>query len=205
MKGHTATIVATVLAAVITAGVSLYIHFDSPEIDVLGTVTEQSESGSGDGEDTKYPSINIADIFITPIDTKMDTTFFAEISNTGTEAAKDIMLTLDFGESTIQKCEVQPPTLASTIESEALSIQSYSIPTLSKDTSVYLNCAINLPYFKKVWIGGGNIKYEKSLTYDAYKDLKNGESISFLGGIGRGVILFFLIVIGLKIVGFLFD
>jgi hypothetical protein len=203
--GHTTTIVATVLATVITAGVSLYIHFDSPEIDVSGTVSEKARAGSDKEKNALSPSINIADIFVTPIDTKMATTFFAEISNSGSEAAKDIQVTLDFGESTIKECEVQPTSIASPVESEALSIQSYTISELGKDTSIYLNCAINLPYFKKIWVGGGNIQYEKSIDYDAYKELKNGESLSFYEGVLRAIVIFFLFMAGFKIIGALFD
>jgi hypothetical protein len=203
--GHTTAIVATVLAAFITAGVSLYIHFDSPEIDVSGTVSEKSKTDSDEKKSTASPTINIADIFITPIDTKMATTFFAEISNSGNEAAKDIQVTLDFGESTIKECEVQPISIASPVESEALSIQSYTISELGKDTSIYLNCAINLPYFKKIWVGGGNIQLEKSIDYDAYKELKNGESLSFYEGVLRTIVIFFLSMTAFKIIGFLFD
>ncbi|WP_299269126.1 hypothetical protein [uncultured Psychrosphaera sp.] len=94
-KGHSATIIATIVAAVITAAASLYIHFDSPEIDILGTVAEKTdyeEEGN-----PKNPTLNIVDVFVTPIDTKIPTSFFAEISNTGSVSAKDIYLALDFG------------------------------------------------------------------------------------------------------------
>ncbi|HDZ39657.1 MAG TPA: hypothetical protein ENH62_15510 [Marinobacter sp.] len=202
---HTATIVATVLAAVITAAVSLYIHFDSPEIDVRGTVTETVGADSEQEGSSTSPSMNIADVFIAPINTDMATNFFAEISNSGTETAKDFQLTINFGEATIEKCEVQPSSISRPTESKPLSVQSYNISTLGKDASIYISCAVDLPYFKKIWVGGGNIQYEKSLTYDAYKELKNGDDIGFYEGLLRAVILFFLAMAGFKIVGFLFD
>jgi len=203
--GHKSTIIATIIAAVITAAVSLYIHFDSPKIDVFGTVPERTEANSDEKTATKSPAINIADIFITPIDTKMPTNFFVEISNSGNETARDIQLTINFGEATIKECEVQPALIASPIESKALSIQSYNITELVKGTSIYLSCSINIPYFKNIWVGGGNIKFEKSLSYDAYKALKNADSIGFYSGIWRVIVIFFLLMFGFKIVGFLFD
>ena len=202
--GHKSAIITTIIATVITVVVSLYIHFDSPEMDVIGTVSERAKADSNEKVETESPMINIVDIFITPIDTKIPTNFFAEISNSGNETARDIQLIIDFGEATIQECEVQPKSIASPVESEALSIQSYNINELGKDTSIYLNCNINLPYFKKIWVGGGNIKFEKSLSYDAYKELKNGEDIGFYGAMWRTFIAFLLIMFCLKIVGFLF-
>ena len=204
-QGHTAAIVATIMAAIITAGVSLYIHFDSPEVDILGTVAEQAEPESTQETTAKSPTLNIADVFITPIDTKIPTSFFAEISNTGTDSAKGIQLAVDFGESTIQECELQPESIAKPVESKALSIQTYNIAELRKDSSVYVSCAINLPYFKKIQVGGGNVNFEKSLTYDAYKNSMNGESVGFYGGIWRAIVIFFLFMGAFKIIGFLFD
>lgn len=202
--GHKATIITTIIGVAITAVVSLYIHFDSPEIDVLGTVSERGEVDSNDEAPTKSPTINIADIFITPIDTKMPTNFFVEISNTGTETAKDIQLTVDFGESTIELCELQPASIASTGEREALSIQSFKISELREDASFYVSCAINLPYFNKIWVGGGNIRLDKSLDYDSYKDLKLGKSIGFYEIIWRVILIFIIFILALKTIGFLF-
>ncbi|HHF3271725.1 TPA: hypothetical protein ACVOZG_004604 [Vibrio diabolicus] len=196
---------ATIIAAVITAGASLYIHYDTPEVDVLGTVAEETKTDDTNTEKKASASISIADIFITPVDMKMATTFFAEISNIGLEPAKEVQLTMDFGESTVDECEIQPSSIKHSLNSESLALKSYTISEIGKGASIYVNCSLNLPYFKKIMIGNGNLSIEKSITYEAYKELKNGEELGFFGSIWRVVVIFFLVVFGLKIIGILFD
>jgi hypothetical protein len=82
MSGHKASIIATVSMGLICVAAAFYIHFDTPELDVTGTIIADKVIENSDGE-KKQSSVNISELFITPVDTKMPTTFYTEISNTG--------------------------------------------------------------------------------------------------------------------------
>lgn len=87
MSGHKASIIATVAMGLIGVIVALYIHYDTPELDISGTVTEKQIE---ENEQKLSPTINIKELFITPVDTKIPSTFFAEITNTGSTAAQSL-------------------------------------------------------------------------------------------------------------------
>jgi hypothetical protein len=204
MTGHKASIIATVVVGILSAAVALYIHFDSPELDISGTIIEKLAEDPSNKKSAKTPTINISEVFITPIDTKMSSTFYAEVSNTGMASAEEFEVLVDFGESAIETCEWSPKSIAKTKESEALSLQILQVSSLKKDTSLYVTCSMNLPYFKKLWIGGGNIGFEKFIDYDAYKEMRLGEGISFYTGLWRALLIGFFALIFFKLVGFLF-
>lgn len=202
MAGHRATIIATVLVGVLGAAATLYTHFSGNDNDVKGTV---SGASSSDNEVKSTPSISLTDVFVTPIDTKIASTFYTEINNKGTANAENFTVTLDFGEASTEECELVPSSSGTFNEPEKGSIQTITIKSLLKKQSIYVVCSLNAPFFKKVHVGGGNIEHEKSLTYESYKALDSGESIGFYAGLWRAIVIFFAIAIGLKIIGFLFD
>ncbi|WP_105255181.1 hypothetical protein [Pseudoalteromonas sp. T1lg75] len=202
MSGHKASIIATVAMGLIGVIVALYIHYDTPELDISGTVTEKQVEENGQ---KLSPTINIKELFITPVDTKIPSTFFAEITNTGSTAAQNFEILIDFGESTVEKCEFTPNSVVKVKDTEELSARILQISNLNEDTSLYLVCSTNLPYFKKLWVGGGNIGFEKSIDYDAYKEMRAGEKVSFYTGLWRFILVGFCALFFFKLVGILFD
>jgi hypothetical protein len=206
MSSQKGLIIVTVLVGLLGAAVALYTHFDTPETDILGTTMEKAVGDDPSERDSsKSPSINISEVFITPIDTNMPSNFYAQVSNTGTGSAEDFEVFVDFGESTIEACEWSPKSIARTTESDELSVQILKISSLKKDTSLHLTCSINLPYFKRISVGGGNIKIEKSLGYEAYKEMKAGEGIPYFTMLWRTFFTFFCALLFFKLVGWLFD
>lgn len=198
MTGHKATIIATVLVGVLGAAATLYTHFAGNDNDVKGTV-------SIDKDVKPAPSISLRDVFVTPVDTKIASTFFAEIHNKGTANAESFTVTLDFGEASSEACELVPGSFGKFNEPEGGSIQTLSIKNLLTEQSIYVVCNLNSPFFKKLHVGGGNIEHEKSLTYEAYKEIGNGENIGFYTALWRAIVVFFVFIIGFKIIGYLFD
>ena len=135
----------------------------------------------------------------------MPSTFYSEISNTGSAKAENFEVLIDFGESSVDKCEWTPSALVTVENAEELSVRLLQVSSLNKDTSLYVVCSINLPYFKKLWVGGGNISFEKSIDYDAYKEMRSGEEISFYTGFWRTILIGLCALFFFKIVGLLFD
>jgi len=201
LTGQKGVIIATIIAAVITAGVSLFIYFDKKKegLKVVETKNVQKQTKGEDGKPLPSPSLNFAEVFVTPIDTNIPSSFYAEISNSGTESAKDFFVKIDFGESTPEKCEWVPPEIARLSSGTNSSIQSWNVSELMKNQSIYIVCSTNSPFFKSITVGGGNVEYDKQLTYTSYKEQREGESTSFyerlfkfiLGALA-GIFLFYL-------------
>jgi hypothetical protein len=204
MSGHKASIIATVSMGLICVAAAFYIHFDTPELDVTGTIIADKVIENSDGE-KKQSSVNISELFITPVDTKMPTTFYTEISNTGLGKAENFEVLIDFGESTVGNCEWTPSLLATLKDTEELSVRLLQVSSLNKDTSLYVICSTNLPYFKKLSVGGGNVSIEKSINYDAYKEMRSGEKLSFYNALWRVILIVFCCLFFFKLVGVLFD
>jgi hypothetical protein len=183
MADHKGTIIATIIVGLLGAVVALYIHNDGKnETDVAGTTTQASESreGTNDKADKKpSPSIYISEVFVTPIDTAIPTVFYSEVTNTGTGAAIDFEIRIDFGESTPEVCEVLSSANNSWTDVFKSPLKIFNIKKLGRMESIYVVCNMNLPYFKSINIGGGNIGHEKSLTYEKYKEQKVEAPIGF--------------------------
>lgn len=198
MKGHKGAIIATVIAGVLGAVATLYTHFASNEDDVAGTVSAASSKiDENDEEINLGPSIRLAEVFVTPIETKLPSTFYAEIVNAGSVVARNFNITVDFGEASPENCEWVPNSIAKSDESEIGAIQIISVSQLRREQSFYVVCHLNVPFFKKITVHGGNITSEKSLIYEQYKFQRLGGGISFYQALWRIILvclmIFFLI------------
>jgi len=183
MANHKGTIIATILVGLLGAAVALFIHYDgNNENDVAGTTTQASESNEGTKDkegNNPSPSIYISEVFVTPIDTAIPTVFYSEVTNTGTGEAIDFEIRIDFGESTPEVCEVLSSSSNSRTDVFKSPLKIFNIKKLERKESIYVVCNVNLPYFKSINIGGGNISHEKSLTYEKYKEQKIEAPIGF--------------------------
>ena len=188
MKGNGGIILATLFVGFLTAGVALYTHFYPSPKGLKPAEVERQDEKSKSEEPKPSPSLNFADVFVTPVDTKMPSTFYLEITNTGTAPAKDIDLTVDFGEATADKCEWIPSREAKSEDKSETVVRTFDISLLPRKESFYLVCATNIPIFKSITIGGGNSDYKKQLTFQAYQDQRDGRSISFYEGFVRTVL-----------------
>lgn len=193
MGGHKGLIAATIIAAMIVAAATLYTHFFGTSDDVGGTKTQivEKEADESGNEEKPTPTININEVFVTPIETEISSSFYLEINNSGTAAAHDFQVQADFGEATPDTCEVVPDTSASINSGSTGSVVVVNVDILQKDASLYLVCNLNLPYFKQLLVSGGNIEIEKSLTYESYKEGRTDPRLTFYQGLWRA----FLIVV----------
>lgn len=152
------------------------------------TDTRNEQVKSEEGESKPTPTLSFSRVFVTPIDTAMPSSFYVEVSNTGTAPANDFTLIIDFGESKAEECEILPTEIVNNQTSESSVIKSISISKLAKKQSLYVVCSTNSPSFKSITLGGGNVEHDKQLTFEAYKEQLNGESISFYEGLLRAIL-----------------
>ncbi|MDP2523828.1 hypothetical protein Q8W30_14730 [Neptunomonas phycophila] len=108
MTSQKGVIIATIIAALITAGVTLYVYFDGKDNGFSTTEITNKKTPSGDEEEKNLPvpRLMFPEVFITPVNTKIPSSFFAEITNLGTKAATAFDVSVDFGEATPDKCEL---------------------------------------------------------------------------------------------------
>ena len=190
MNNQKGAILATIFVGILGAAVSLYIHFsgsDESSKDVLGTesisvVTEKNKDNTK--EITTYPRLNINDVFVTPVDTKSPSTFYVELKNNGSVSAENFEVKVDFGESLINTCEWLPENIAHNNSEEGNSLQ-LKVSSLNENESLYIICGLNIPYFKQLLVTGGNTSLDKYLSYEGYKEMRNGEEISFYENLWR--------------------
>ena len=177
------------LAAIITGGVTLYIYYDgkSEEKKII-----ELEKKADREEDTA--NLTIKNVYLPPINTKIDSVFFVEVSNNSLNTAKDLKVKIDFGEAIVSKCEILPDNLFDENEKFDKSIIEFSLSTLERNDSFYIYCLISHPTFKSFLITGSNLFSNEYLTYENYRLSKNnGES---------GFVTFFKVVASIVAVVF---
>lgn len=184
---------ATIIAALIGAAVTLYTHYDTEQIKVEQLPTEN--------EDKKATaSVTIKQIQLTPVDFDIPSSFYIEIENGGMLEAKDIAVLVDFGEAKIEKCSVKPNDKSNIKLNGDEYIFKLKAAELLKNESLYVNCLVSAPLFKKILVTSGNVGFGKELTYASYKaqlekEPTNGWYVLFsiLGGLF--CIYIFLVII----------
>ena len=152
-----------VLAALITGAIGLYIHYDGK--------ADQSKDTA---------NLTISNVYLTPINTSMDSVFFAEVTNNSLNVAKDLTVKLDFGEASVLKCETTPNNTFNKKETFTSSIVSFSIKQLERKDNFYIYCFISHPVFKSLLITGSNLFSNEQLNYENYRPNKASEKSGFL-------------------------
>ena len=176
---------ATLLAAVIGGVITLYTHFDSK-----GLKVEEIPSKTEGKVNKDSASISIKEVQLTPVDFDIPSSFYIEIENGPHRVASDINVLIDFGEAKIEKYSVKPNDKSNITINGDEYILKLKINELLKNESVYVNCLISLPAFKKILVTGGNISIDQELTFASYKSQRESEPtsgwyvfFSILGGI----------------------
>ncbi|MFK5894765.1 MAG: hypothetical protein QM504_16215 [Pseudomonadota bacterium] len=117
----------TVAAAVLTAAVALYIHYDGKseqkKAEELQRKADKSE---------KTANLTISNVYLPPINTNIESAFFAEITNNSLNVADDVQVKINFGEATVSKCETLPIDAFQNQKEFTSSIVSFSIEKLQK-------------------------------------------------------------------------
>ena len=185
MTSQKGVIIATIVAALITAGVTLYVYFDGKDngFSTTETTNQKTPSGDEDEKNLPIPRLTFPEVFITPVDTEIPSSFFAEIANSGTKAATTFDVSVDFGEATPDKCELVSSSGTITDNSNSTVIKQWQVSELAVKQSLYLVCSLNAPFFKALSVGGGNLENDKQLTFLSYKAQREEDPTSFFEGL----------------------
>ena len=164
-----------ILAALITGAVGLYIHYDG---NLEQKKTQESEERADQSKDTA--NLTISNVYLPPVNTSIESVFFAEVKNNSLNTAKDLEVKLDFGEANISKCETLPNNEFKGNESFTSSIVSFSVEKLERKDSFYIYCFISHPVFKSLLITGSNLFSNELLSYENYHPIEANKESGFI-------------------------
>ncbi|WP_281649210.1 hypothetical protein [Parendozoicomonas sp. Alg238-R29] len=189
-----------ILAAIITAGATLYIHYDKKELkkeEVEKATQEKSKNTT---------SVNVKEITLPRINTELDSSFFVEFKNESYNHAKDIQFSVNFGVSEIVGCETQPINHLNKNNEFKSSFVTFTLETLHKQDSIYLYCLLSSPNFEKITVSGGNLTRTTSYQFSEYNSKNiNGSSsyLTFFKVILSGIAVVFLIYLSIALLQYL--
>ncbi|MDQ6990104.1 MAG: hypothetical protein Q9M11_00010 [Mariprofundaceae bacterium] len=163
-----------ILAALISGGIGLYIYSDGKS---ESKKTQELEVNANKSKDTA--NLTISNVYLSPINTKIDSVFFAEISNKSLNPAKDLSIKINFGEASVSQCEVSPINYLSKNHKFKNSIVSFRVNQLKRKDSFYIYCFISHPVFKSILITGSNLFSNEEFTYENYKPNQVNTSSGF--------------------------
>ena len=91
--------------------------------------------------------------------------FYAEIRNTGIEPASDFLVVVDFGRSKAENCLIRPKDIITRPTEPETGSLRFSVVELLENESIYLSCNLSLPSFDRILVAGGNIAFDRKLTF----------------------------------------
>ena len=180
-------LIGAIVAALIAGAVTLFVHFDkSPNGSRLA---ESVISEKKDEKQKPRITVNIIDTFVTPVAFEGPAYFYTEIQASGDEAARDMLISLDFGKASATKCEIKPKSILGSSE-ESKGLYRFNVKQLNKHESIYIACNLTLPSFNQILVTGGNLTSESKLTYEIYSRKPEGKNTPVF-------LIFFFIFVGL--------
>lgn len=196
--------IVTLLGALITAGVMLYIHYDTQPQSLISrilqgdedknkSVTEEEKRNS---ETETTTMIHIEKILIPPINFKLPSSFYLELRNENLHAAKNFIVTIDFGEGELKDFEYSPMISKTVSEIDRVkNIVKLRVANLEPNESLHLYGFLTLPFFREILISSGNLRSAKKYTYKNFRNDFEGYDSRSLSGFET----FLMVLLGLFI------
>ena len=163
-----------VIAAVITGAIGLYIHLDGKaEAEKFADSKQEADKSKNTA------NLTISNIYVPPINTSLDSAFFVQIQNNSLNLAKDVVVKINFGESSVSSCETMPAKLISN-EKIVSSIISFSVGDIQRKDSLYVYCLLSHPVFESILLTGPNLFSNELYEFKQYMPSTRDNASSFL-------------------------
>ncbi|WP_229617486.1 hypothetical protein [Vibrio parahaemolyticus] len=149
----------TILAALITGAIALYIHYD-------GKSEKQKEAQEVLSADQKKETANlkVKEIYIPPVNTRLDSGFYAEIANESLLDAEQIEVSINFGSASVIACETLPVNVFADATTFETSFVVFSYDKVKRKEKLHVYCLLSNPSFDSLLITGKNLF--SSVEYD---------------------------------------
>jgi hypothetical protein len=163
-----------VIAAVITGAIGLYIHLDGKaEAEKFADSKQEADKSKNTA------NLTISNIYVPPINTSLDSAFFVQIQNNSLNLAKDVVVKINFGESSVSSCETMPAKLISN-EKIVSSIISFSVGDIQRKDSLYVYCLLSHPVFESILLTGSNLFSNELYEFKQYIPSTKDNNSSFI-------------------------
>jgi len=163
-----------VIAAVITGAIGLYIHLDGK-----AEAAKFADSKQEADKSKNTANLTISNIYVPPINTSLDSAFFVQIQNNSLNLAKDVVVKINFGESSVSSCETMPAKLISN-EKIVSSIISFSVGDIQRKDSLYVYCLLSHPVFESILLTGSNLFSNELYEFKQYIPSTKDNNSSFI-------------------------
>lgn len=179
-----------VLAALITGAIALYIHYD-------GKSEKQKEVQEAIAADQAKETANlkVKEIYLPPINTRLDSAFFAEITNESRMDAENIEVSLNFGSASVTSCETLPVNAFTDRNTFDTSLVEFSYEKVKRKERLYVYCHLSNPAFESILITGdnlfSNVEYDRGDLVDSMTE-SNSSYMTFFKVIGSIVAVIFI-------------
>ena len=164
----------TVIAALITGAIGIYIHLDSK---AEATKIMESKQEADKSKDTA--NLTISNVYVPPVNTSLDSSFFVQIQNNSLNVAKDVKVKINFGESSVTNCETIPENLINE-KQKISSVISFSAGDIQRQDSLYVYCLLSHPVFESILLTGSNLFSNELYKFSQYMPKKKDESSGFI-------------------------
>ncbi|MCG6227138.1 hypothetical protein [Vibrio furnissii] len=179
-----------IVAALISGAIALYIHYD----DKSEKQKEINEAVAAD-ELTKTANLRIQNVYLPPVNTHLDSSFYAEIANESQLDAENIKVSINFGDASVTSCETLPHNAFVDKTKFDTSFVTFSYDKIRKKEKLHVYCLLSNPTFESLLITGNNlysnVKFDRSDLNNISKE--SGSSfVTFFKVIGSGIAVIFL-------------
>lgn len=164
-----------VIAAFITGSIALYIHLDgkaaqNKEVNVTGKLEGPNDAAR----------LVISNTYVPPVNTSIDSAFFVEVINYSQITAKDVNIKINFGESSVSKCETLPENKFFEEKESKNSIINITVGEILGRDSFYIYCLISHPVFDSILVTGSNLYSNALFDYGQQKPLEIERTSGFV-------------------------
>ena len=147
-----------VIAAAISGSVALVIHLsEKHEKEQIRKAQKEAQERVEEEKRKGLAFITIDDVEMPSVNTKIDSSFLLRLSNKSYSDAKNVITTINFGEATVNRCEVFPIDVldGKKFDTSAVVVE---FDNIKKGGEVYIYCLISNPIFKDIRVSGDNLK-----------------------------------------------
>lgn len=165
----------TLIAALIAAIVALYIHYDGKSEKKAQIALEKVAEAS-----KKTANLKISNVYYPPVNTQLDSVFFAEITNSSLNDAKDLNFKMNFGTASVSSCETLPINVIKPDTKFETSFVNFSYQKIARKEKIYIYCFLSAPTFESIFISGSNLFTNVEFNQTEHMLVQNDSTSSFI-------------------------
>ena len=178
------TCVGAIVASTITAAAMYFTNERTLEEQRIESDRQRIEERRVAVENKSLAKIYILNTYVPRINTNIDSVFYTEIANESGNQANDLLVTVNFGGTTIRQCETLPNNQVGEDSIKNGSILILNSLDLLPGERIYIYCQTSSPVFESITVSGKNLVSSAHKSIDSLRtrikiDNSNGYATFF--------------------------